>query len=153
MKKQDEAQKKELGRWQKKVKDQGRQIEALKQRLAAADAGAMEMSSVLTAILSQVAVRYGQPEPDPENPASPFGWRLELPMLDVAEALGKYEQHARRDTAKGLYIIGVVPRSGGKSLASGEGSRTEHDPSTDTGKEKNPSAEQDEAKGKGEDPC
>ena len=136
MNKQDEAQKKELGRWQKKVKDQGRQIEALKQRLAAADAGAMEMNNVLTAILSQVAVRYGQPEPDPENPASPLGWRLELPMLDVAETLGKYEQHARRDTVKGLYIIGVVPRSGGEPLASVQDGGTEANPHTDMVEEK-----------------
>lgn len=131
MSKQDEAQKKELGRWQKKVKDQGRQIEVLKQRLAAADAGAMEMNNVLTAILSQVAVRYGQPEPDPEDPASPLGWRLELPMLDVAETLGKYEQHARRDTAKGLYIIGVVPRRSGEPLASSKTAGNEPDPHTD----------------------
>lgn len=131
MNKRDEAQKKELGRWQKKVKDQMRQIEALKQRLAAADAGAMEMNNVLMAILSQVAVRYGQPEPDPENPAAPLGWRLELPMLDVAETLGKYEQHARRDTVKGLYIIGVVPRSGGEPLASGQAGGDEANPHTD----------------------
>lgn len=131
MSKQDKALKKELGRWQKKVKDQERQIEALKQRLAAADAGAMEMNNVLTAILSQVAVRYGQPEPDPENPASPLGWRLELPMLGVAETLGKYEQHARRDTAKGLYIIGVVPRRSGEPLASAKAAGNEPDPHTD----------------------
>lgn len=142
MNKQDESQKKELGRWQKKVKDQGRQIEALKQRLAAADAGAMEMNNVLTAILSQVAVRYGQPEPDPENPASPLGWRLELPMLDVAETLGKYEQHARRDTAKGLYIIGVVPRRDGEPLASGKAAGNEAGPHTDMVEAKTPSAGQ-----------
>ena len=144
MSKQDEAQKKELGRWQKKVKDQGRQIEALKQRLAAADAGAMEMNNLLTSILSQVAVRYGQPEPDPENPASPLGWRLELPMLDVAETLGKYEQHARRDTAKGLYIIGVVPRRDGEALASSQASRNEAAPHTDMVEPETPPAGQRE---------
>lgn len=145
MNKQDEAQKKELGRWQKKVKDQGRQIEALKQRLAAADAGAMEMNNVLTAILSQVAVRYGQPEPDPENPASPLGWRLELPMLDVAETLGKYEQHARRDTAKGLYIIGVVPRRDGEPLASAQAAENEPGPHTDMGETETPPTGRGEA--------
>lgn len=144
MSKQDEAQKKELGRWQKKVKDQGRQIEALKQRLAAADTGAMEMNNLLTAILSQVAVRYGQPETDPENPASPLGWRLELPMLDVAETLGKYEQHARRDTAKGLYIIGVVPRRSGEPLASAKAAGNEPDPHTDMVEPETPPAGQRE---------
>ena len=144
MSKQDEAQKKELGRWQKKVKDQGRQIEALKQRLAAADAGAMEMNNLLTAILSQVAVRYGQPEPDPENPASPLGWRLELPMLGVSETLGKYEQHARRDTEKGLYIIGVVPRRSGEPLASAKAAGNEDDPHTDMVEAETPPAGQRE---------
>lgn len=107
---QDEARKKELGRWKKKVEDQGRELAKRKKQAEEAASGAMELNNLLSAILAETAIRYGQPEPDPENPASPLGWRLELPMLDVAETLGKYEQHARRDTAKDLYIIGVVKR-------------------------------------------
>lgn len=116
---QDEARKKELGRWKKRVEDQGRELAKWRQKYEEAAAGAMELNNLLSAILAETAIRYGQPEPDPEDPKNPLGWRLEMPRFSVAETMEKYEQHARVDQEKGLYIIGVVKRQLARRQAEG----------------------------------
>lgn len=125
---QDEARKKELGRWKKKVEDQGRELAKWKKQAEEAASGAMELNNLLSAILAETAIRYGQPEPDPEDPKNPLGWRLEMPRFSVAETLEKYEQHARVDKEKDLYIIGVVKRQ----FASRQAEGNEAAASTDT---------------------
>lgn len=98
----------EIGRWKKKVRDQGKELEKAKAFEAKYAAGIQETNRLVDGILAQVAVTMGERAKDPDT-GEAIGWRLTLPGMDIAKATEKYEVRARRDE-KGGYTIGVTER-------------------------------------------
>ena len=99
----------ELGRYRKKVADQARETEKLRQKVADADAGSAQLSAMVDAVLTAVALEYGLHVTDEEASGKELGWRLSLPLVDVAELRRRYEIHARKNAAGGV-TIGVMER-------------------------------------------
>lgn len=102
----------ELGRYQKKVKDQTEEIERLRKLLYQADAGNRETQTLMDAILTAVALEHGERATDPDAPEKELGWRLTIPKFSVRELRQRYELHARKDGEKGVYVLGVMERKG-----------------------------------------
>lgn len=99
----------ELGRYRKKVADQARETEKLRQKVADADAGSAQLSAMVDAVLTAVALEYGLHVTDEEASGKELGWRLSLPLVDVAELRRRYEIHARKNGSGGV-TIGVMER-------------------------------------------
>ncbi len=99
----------ELGRWRKKVADTAKENERLRADLARADAGNRETQTLVDAVLTAVALAYGERAMDPDAPEAALGWRLAVPFFSVKEMREKYEIHARRDK-DGKYVLGVMER-------------------------------------------
>lgn len=99
----------ELGRYRKKVADQARETEKLRQKMADADAGSAQLSAMVDAVLTAVALEYGLHVTDEEASGEELGWRLSLPLVDVAELRRRYEIHARKNASGGV-TIGVMER-------------------------------------------
>lgn len=100
----------ELGRYQKKVKDQTVEIERLRKLLYQADAGNRETQTLMDAILTAVALEHGERATDPDAPEKELGWRLTIPKFSVRDLRQRYELHARKDEEKGVYVLGVMER-------------------------------------------
>ena len=114
--------KKELGRYQKKVADQDKEIKMLRGALEAANGGNRQTQTAVDAILTAVTIRYGTVARDPDDETIELGWRLSVPMFSIAEMRRKYEIHARRDEEAGLYVMGVAIR---EAAAVGDGEEDE----------------------------
>lgn len=100
----------ELGRYQKKVTDQAKEINGLRKMLCQANAGNQETQTLVDAVLTAAVLAYGEAAADPDAPEKVLGWRLSLPHFSVREMREKYELHARKDEEKDLYILGVAER-------------------------------------------
>lgn len=103
------ALEKELGRYRKKVADQGKELNQLKEKLRTAYAGNIEINRTVDSVLAQTALAYGEDIRDEESGVS-LGRRLVLPISSIGKVLGKYEVKARRDDMEQVYYIAVVPR-------------------------------------------
>ena len=103
----------ELGRWQKKVADQARETEKLRRQVADAEAGSAQIQSMVDAILTAVALQYGVHVTEDEEPGKELGWRLSLPLVDVAELRRRSEIHARKNGSGGV-TVGVMEREAAK---------------------------------------
>lgn len=90
----------ELGRYQKKVGE----LMKINAQLARRAEGVAEISMATDALLTQVAIIYGEDVID-EDTGLTIGMRLTLPKFDARETYRKYEVHARRDGES--YVIGV----------------------------------------------
>lgn len=99
----------ELGRYQKKVLDQAKELEALRRSLEAANHGSQETQMLVDALLTCITLAYGEEAKDPDN-GEQIGHRLTVPVFSVEEVRSKYEIHARRDEKNGTYILGVIER-------------------------------------------
>lgn len=102
----------EIGRRDKKISDQAKELEKLNRQLEQARAGSMEVQAVVDATLTAVVLARGVDAEDPDKPGTVLGKRMEIPAFNVKEMREKYEIHARRDEKGGLYVLGVVPREG-----------------------------------------
>lgn len=100
----------ELGRYQKKVTDQAKEIDELRKMLHQANAGMLETQTLVDAVLTAVVLEHGEQATDPDAPEKVLGWRLPLSRFSVRGLREKYELHARKDEEKGLYILGVAER-------------------------------------------
>lgn len=100
----------ELGRYQKKVADQAKELAKLKEGLHHVYLGEREVQRGVDAILAQTALTYGKAAMDEDNEGTYLGHRLTLPAFSVGDILSKYEVRARKDEETGAYIVGVVPR-------------------------------------------
>lgn len=98
----------ELGRYRKKVADQAKETEKLRRKAADADAGSAQLQAMVDAVLTAVALEYGLHVTD-EASGEELGWRLSLPLVDVAELRRRYEIHARKNGSGGV-TIGVMER-------------------------------------------
>lgn len=99
----------ELGRYRKKVADQAKETEKLRRKVADADAGSAQLQAMVDAVLTAVALEYGLHVTDEEASGEELGWRLSLPLVDVAELRRRYEIHARKNGSGGV-TIGVMER-------------------------------------------
>lgn len=92
--------KRELGRYEKRCGD----LMKMNAQLSRRAAGVAEISIATDALLTQVAIIYGEDVID-EDTGLTIGMRLTLPKFDVRKVYRQYEVHARRDGEN--YIIGV----------------------------------------------
>ena len=93
--------------------DQAKETEKLRQKVADADAGSAQLSAMVDAVLTAVALEYGLHVTDEEASGEELGWRLSLPLVDVAELRRRYEIHARKNASGGV-TIGVMEREAAK---------------------------------------
>lgn len=100
----------ELGRYRKKVADQGKELNHLRKMLGQAHHGNRETQALVDALLTAITLEHGEVAHDPDEPEKELGWRLSLHRFNFAEMRAKYEVHARKDQEADAYIIGVVPR-------------------------------------------
>lgn len=108
-----ERLKHELGRYQKKVTDQARELDCLRKQLRQAEAGSWEVQLLMDAVLTAAALRHGERATDPDAPERTLGWRLEIPRFSARELREKYELRVLEDAEKRSYILGVVERCDG----------------------------------------
>lgn len=99
---------KELGRWQKKVRDQRKELERLRQAEEDARQAVLGTGRLLDGILTALALHLGERAEDPDT-GEALGWRLTVPGFDLAETEEKYEVRARRDSGGG-YVVGVLEK-------------------------------------------
>lgn len=85
----------ELGRYRKKVDDQAKETEKLRQKVADADAGSAQLQAMVDAVLTAVALEYGLHVTDEEASGE--------------ELRRRYEIHARKNASGGV-TIGVMER-------------------------------------------
>ena len=102
---------KELGKYQKKVADQGKLLRKLRDELERSHAGAIQLQAAADGLLTAVALEFGEIVRDEETGAE-LGHRLTVPMFSLREMRQKYEVHARRDEEARTYVLGIVPREG-----------------------------------------
>lgn len=102
-------QDREMGRYRKKIADQEKRIKILESNLQSAQTGMIEMQSMVDALLSTITLHHGEKAIDVES-GKEIGWRLTVPIFDVAQIREKYEIHARKDFEQEAYVIGVAPR-------------------------------------------
>lgn len=100
----------ELGRFRKKVADDSKEIENLRKMLVQANMGNQETQALVDAILTAVALHYGEDAVDPDDEGKVLGKRLTLPRFNALEMRSRYEVHARKDDETDSYVIGVVER-------------------------------------------
>lgn len=105
---------KEIGRYQKKVADQAKENEKLRQSLKLAHEGNAQTQRAVDALMAQAAITCGEKVMDEET-GTELGHSLSLPMFRVDDILARFEVHARRDKEKDLYVVGVVPREAGEA--------------------------------------
>lgn len=99
----------EIGRYRKKISDQEKHIKILESNLQSTQAGMIEMQMMIDALLSTIVMHHGEKSIDAES-GKEIGWRLVVPLFDVAETRKDYEIHARKDFEQDTYVIGVAPR-------------------------------------------
>ncbi len=110
----------ELGRYRKKVADDGKEIDHLRKMLVQANKGNQETQAMVDAILTAVALHYGEDAVDPDDESKVLGKRLTLPRFNFLEMRSRYEVHARKDGETDGYVIGVVERDGYADLTGAE---------------------------------
>ena len=100
----------ELGRWQKKVADQQKEMERLRKVEAVAQAAISDFSRQMDGALGAAAMRYGEQALDPDTGAL-LGWRMPLPAFSLEEQ--RYEVKTLR-TEGGGYLVIVVDQTVGQ---------------------------------------
>lgn len=100
----------ELGRWQKKVADQQKEMERLRKVEAVAQAAISDFSRQMDGALGAAAMRYGEQALDPDTGAL-LGWRMPLPAFSLEEQ--RYEVRTLR-TEGGGYLVIVVDQTAGQ---------------------------------------
>lgn len=100
----------ELGRRDKKIADQERELAELRDLLEQGNAGSRETQAAVDALMTAAVLACGTEARDPDRPEAVLGKRLELPVFNVRELLERYEIHARRDGSKMAYVLAVAPR-------------------------------------------
>lgn len=105
------ALEKDLGRYQKKVADQAKELRRLKEALEAADIGNQQTQATVDAVLTAVTLHHGEIAYDPDDQTRELGWRLSVPLFSVQDVRSRYEIHARRDEDAGVYVLGVTARA------------------------------------------
>ena len=98
-----------IEKFQRKIADQKKKIDILKEELDKHQRGSLEIQRMIDALLSTVAIHHGEKAFDDDGKKE-IGWRLEIPLFDVDSTLREYEIHARKDTDRGTYVIGVAHR-------------------------------------------
>ena len=99
----------EIGRYRKKIFDQENRMKVLENNLQSAQTGMIEMQMMIDALLSTIVMHHGEKSIDAES-GKEIGWRLAVPLFDVAKTRKDYEIHARKDFEQDAYVIGVAPR-------------------------------------------
>lgn len=100
----------EIGRYRKKVDDDAKEIERLKERLEQACKGNQETQAMVDSLLTAVTLQYGEDATDPDDERKVLGKRLAIPRFNFLEMRRRYEIHARKDKETDAYILGVVER-------------------------------------------
>lgn len=99
----------EVGRYQKKVSDQYKELCKLRGELEAANIGNQQTQAAVDAVLTATVIQHGEIAKDPDT-GKEIGWRLSVPLFAVDDMRRKYEIHARRDMEKQTYVLGVALR-------------------------------------------
>lgn len=97
----------EIGRREKKILDQARELEAAGKELEEFRAGSLEVQRLVDALLVVVAMDAGDQAGDQDS-GERIGWRMTIPGFDVEEINARYEVHARREGE--FYVVGVTER-------------------------------------------
>lgn len=98
---------KELGRYRKKVADQQKEIDGLREQVVTAHAGLAQLSMGMDAFQAQTALKYGTMAID-EDTGEELGWNMLLPLYSMEETVEKYEVHTWRKEQE--YFVGVMER-------------------------------------------
>lgn len=99
----------EIGRYRKKIFDQENRMKIMESDLRSAQTGMIEMQMMIDALLSTIVIHHGEKSTDAES-GKEIGWRLAVPIFDVAQTRKDYEIHARKDFEQNAYVIGVASR-------------------------------------------
>lgn len=100
---------KELGRYRKKVDDQQKEIDALREQVKTAHVGLAQLSMDMDAFQAQTALKDGTRAKD-EDTGEDIGWNMALPLYSVGETVKKYEVHTWKKEAEQEYFVGVMER-------------------------------------------
>lgn len=96
----------ELGRYEKKVADQAKEIARLQEREAELGRAITEISRQANAFRIRLALKYGV-EVRQEESGDLLGWRLTLDKYDITETLNEFETKMSWDATGEGYTIGV----------------------------------------------
>ena len=99
----------ELGRYEKKVADQAKEIARLQEKDRDAGAGLTGLSRSMDATLACVALKYGEVVKDEET-SEVLGYRLELGKFDIEQTLAQYTVHTGWNEDKTGYTVGVMAK-------------------------------------------
>ena len=97
----------EVGRYRKKIFDQENRMKVLENNLQSAQTGMIEMQMMIDALLSNIVIHHGEKSTDAKS-GEELGWRLSVPLFDVAQTRKDFDIHARKDFEQGTYVIGVA---------------------------------------------
>lgn len=100
----------EIGRRNKKIGEQGKEIRLLRERLDHANEGNRQTQQLVDAVLMAVVEAHGVDAEDPDKPGMVLGKRLTVPGFSASEIREKYELHARKDMESDTYVLGIMPR-------------------------------------------
>lgn len=100
----------EIGRRNKKIGEQGKEIRLLRERLDHANEGNRQTQQLVDAVLMAVVEAHGVDAEDPDRSGVVLGKRLTVPGFSASEIRGKYELHARKDMESDTYVLGIMPR-------------------------------------------
>ena len=93
----------ELGRYQKKVRDDAGEIARLREHLKLAGEGLAQVNRAVDALCIGVALKYGAQ-------VGEGSFEAVLPTPDVVGHLERFELQTRRDELRGEYILRAVRR-------------------------------------------
>lgn len=93
----------ELGRYQKKVSDQQRQIAELKAALDEAGKGMLEINCAIDSIMAETAIKFG-------SEAGVGAWELVLPLVSVLRNTRDYIVTAYVGDDNDSYVVRVERR-------------------------------------------
>lgn len=88
----------DTGRLMKKIRDQAETIKMLQERIKSYELGAAETSRLLDSILAEIAVSFGEEEPDGSR-------SVILPLVSVLRNSRDYEVHTTVSKENDGYVI------------------------------------------------
>lgn len=100
---------KELGRYRKKVDDQQKEIDALREQVKTARVGLAQLSMGMDAFQAQTALKYGTRAIDKDT-GEEIGWNMSLPLYSMEETVEKYKVSTWRKEHEQEYFVGVMER-------------------------------------------
>lgn len=94
----------EIGRYQKKVADQAKEIDKLKEAQKRDAAGFIELNRMVDSIMAEVAISKGAQ-------VGEDAWELVIPLVSVRRNTRDYEVHSKAGDDNDTYVIRVTRKA------------------------------------------